>query len=81
MRITVTLYERVVTALERWRRRACVPYRDVVNEALRRGIRQLPKAREPVAQYCTPTSDVGASLIGRVDNTAEVLAIADGEDF
>jgi hypothetical protein len=81
MRTTLTLDKDVAAALERLRKRGRVPLRDVVNDALRRGLQQMLEAREPVATYQTPVSDAGACLVGDLDNIAEVLALAEGEDF
>jgi hypothetical protein len=81
MRTTLTLDDDVAAALERLRKRGDAPYRDIVNDALRRGIQQILVAREPSAPYRTPVYDAGACLVGNLDNVAEVLAIAEGEDF
>lgn len=81
MRTTLTLDKDVAAALDRLRKRGDRPYRDLVNDALRRGLRQVLDAREPAVQYRTPTSDAGACLVGSLDNIAEALAIADGEEF
>jgi len=81
MRTTLTLDKDVSAALERLRKRGGARYRDIVNDALRRGLQQILEAREPQAPYSTPTSDAGACLVGSLDNVAEVLAVAEGEDF
>ncbi len=82
MRTTLTLDKDVAAALERLRRRGDTSYRDIVNDALRRGLQQIQlAAREPAAHYRTPVSDAGACLVGSLDNIAEVLAVAEGEGF
>ena len=81
MRTTLTLDKDVAAALERLRRRGDARYRDLVNDALRRGLQQIREAREPTAPYSTPTSDAGICRVGSLDNVAEVLAVALGEDF
>ncbi len=81
MRTTLTLDEDVAAALERLRKRSDVPYRDLVNDALRRGLQQVLAARQPLPPYSTPVTDAGACRIGNLDNIAEVLALAEGEGF
>ena len=81
MRTTLTLDKDVAASLERLRKRGHASYRDIVNDALRRGIRQMMAAKEPAPPYRTPVSDAGACLVGNLDNIAEVLAVAEGEDF
>ena len=81
MRTTLTLDDDVAAHLRRIQRREDRSLKDVVNDALRRGLADLdqpPAARKPVR---FETYDVGRCLIGNVDNVAEVLAIAEGEDF
>lgn len=82
MRTTLTLDQDVAAALERLRKRGDAKYRDLVNDALRRGLQQMLSAREPTPPvYRTPVSDAGRCLVGNLDDTAEVLARAEGEDF
>jgi hypothetical protein len=53
----------------------------LVNEALRRGLRDMaaqPKKREP---FRTRSVSLGRLRIGGIDNVAEALAIAEGEGF
>jgi hypothetical protein len=38
-------------------------------------------AQEAPPHCRTPVSDAGACLVGRLDNIAEVLAVAEDEDF
>jgi len=52
----------------------------LINEALRRGIKEMsarPKRREP---FRTREVDAGEALIP-LDNISEALAIAEGESF
>ena len=54
--------------------------KDLINEALRRGIKDMnarPKPREP---FRTRAVDVGEVLVP-VDNISEALAVAEGESF
>lgn len=55
--------------------------KDVVNDALREGLKQMsaPPARQ--RPYRTPSSDLGTCLIGNIDNIAEALEIAEGPGY
>lgn len=82
MRTTLTLDQDVAAALERLRKRGDARYRDLVNDALRRGLQQMLSAKEPAPPaYRTPVSDAGRCLVGNLDDIAEVLARAEREDF
>jgi hypothetical protein len=81
MRTTLTLDDDVAAHLRRIQRRQKRSLKDVVNAALRHGLRQLeepPARRKPVR---VRSLDVGRCLLGGIDNVAEVLAVAEGDDF
>ena len=81
MRTTLTIDDDVAVVLERLRKSRDASLKDLINEALRRGIRdmtQRPKARKP---FRTRTVNLGPSMIGSLDNIGEVLAMVDGEDY
>ena len=81
MRTTLTIDDDVAVALERVRRQRDARLKDLVNEALRRGLREMaarPKRREP---FRTRSVALGRVWIGGIDNVAEALAIAEGEGF
>ena len=81
MRTTLTIDDDVAAELERLRRTRDASLKDVVNDALRRGLQDMkspPKKRKP---FRTPTFDPGGVLIDNVDNVAEVLALIEGEAF
>jgi predicted transcriptional regulator len=81
MRTTLTLDEDVAAALERLRKAREQSLKDLVNEALRHGLKQMdarPRHREP---FRTETVDAGRCRVGSIDNVAEALAIAEGESF
>jgi hypothetical protein len=80
MRTTLTLEDDVAVQLERLRRARGSTLKDLVNEALRRGLREMvskPKKRRP---FRTRTFDMGPPLIN-IDNVAEALAYAEGEAY
>lgn len=81
MRTTLTLDDDVAALLTRLQRSKRRPFKELVNEALRQGLKQItgkPKARKP---YQTPAVDLGRCRFGSLDDIAEVLAVAEGESF
>jgi hypothetical protein len=80
MRTTLSLDDDVAVLIEKARRKGDRSLTDVVNEALRRGLRDMAGARPPRARYSTPSSDLGRCYAGRLDDIAEALTVAEGED-
>ncbi len=81
MRTTLTLEKDVAAALERLRKARKLSLKEVVNEALRRGLGQIaapPPQRRPAR---TRAVSLGRCLVGNVDNVSEVLAATEGESF
>ncbi|HEX9465314.1 MAG TPA: ribbon-helix-helix protein, CopG family [Alphaproteobacteria bacterium] len=81
MRTTLTIDDDIAALLERLRRSRELTMKDIVNEALRRGLEDMrgrPKSREPVR---TRSVDLGEVLIGGIDDISEVLAVAETEQF
>jgi hypothetical protein len=80
MRTTLTIDDDVAVQLERLRRSHDASLKDLVNDALRRGLRDMTtpsKKREP---FRTQTFKMGKPLIN-IDNVAEALAYLEGEGF
>jgi len=80
MRTTLTLDDDVATELERLRRTQGKRFKAIVNDALRRGLRDQKPAR-PSKPYRTRTVSLGTPKLSNVDNIAEALAFAEGEEF
>jgi hypothetical protein len=81
MRTTLTIDDDVAALLERMRKDREANLKDLVNEALRRGLQEMnarPKRRKI---FRTQSFDTGAVLINSIDNVAEALAYAEGEGF
>ncbi len=81
MRTTLTLDNDLAALIERLRKARGASLKDLVNEALREGLKHMtapPRERTPVR---TESVDLGRCLLGNVDNVAEVLAVAEGESF
>jgi hypothetical protein len=73
MRTTLTLDDDVAVQIERLRRARDASLKDIVNDVLRRGLRDMsakPKRREP---FRTRVYDLGPPRIS-IDNTAEAIA-------
>lgn len=81
MRTTLTIDDDVAALLERLRKARSVGFKDLVNEALRRGLRDMTARPKPRAPFRTGSVDLGRVLVPSIDNIAEVLAIAEGENF
>jgi hypothetical protein len=80
MRTTLTLDGDVAVQIERLRRERDTSLKAVVNDVLRRGLRQVdepPKKRKP---FRTQASRLGPPLID-IDNVWEAIALAEGEDY
>lgn len=81
MRTTLTLDEDVAAQILRLRKERQVALKEIVNQMLREGLRNDAGPRRPRSAYRTPALDLGRCLIGNVDDVAESLAVAEGEDF
>ena len=79
MRTTLTLDDDVTVQLERLRRARAASLKDIVNEALRVGLREMSAPQKKRKPFRTQVFHMGKPLIN-LDNTAEVLAFIDGED-
>jgi hypothetical protein len=78
MRTTPTLDDDVAAVLERLRRSRDASLKQLINEALRRGLKEMcgrPKRREPVRTRSVALGRVRAASIG------EALAAAEGEIY
>jgi Arc/MetJ family transcription regulator len=80
MRTTLTLDDDVAVQLERLRRARDSSLKDLVNEALRRGLRDMSGPRKKRRPFRTRTFHMGKPLIN-IDNIAEALAYLEGEAF
>ncbi len=78
MRTTLTLDDDVAAKLRAASKDR--PFRAVVNEALRAGLTALERKAPARRTFRTRGFDLGPSLVGSLDNVAEVLARAEGED-
>jgi len=81
MRTTLTLDDDVAAAIERLRRARNASLKDIVNEALRKGLSDSttrPRQREP---FKTKNVALGRLRLASIDNISESLAVAEAEAF
>ena len=81
MRTTLTIDDDVAAELERLQLARHVRLKDLVNDALRRGLKDMrsrPKRSEP---FRTLTVALGRMRVANIDNIGETLAIAESEAF
>jgi Ribbon-helix-helix protein, copG family len=81
MRTTLTIDDDVAATLEQVRRKRDISLKDVINEALRLGLRDMTARQKPHSLFRTKSVDLGGLRVGSIDNIAETLAIAEREDF
>jgi Arc/MetJ family transcription regulator len=81
MRTTLTIDDDVAAELAKLRRKGDLTLKELVNDVLRRGLRQLGERPKKHRPFRTRTFDVGEPLIGNFDNIADVLARLEGENF
>jgi Arc/MetJ family transcription regulator len=81
MRTTLTIDDDVAATLERLRRSQRRSLKQLVNEALRRGLDDMGKRRKRRDQAQTRAVALGRVRVASIDNIAETLAIVEGENF
>jgi hypothetical protein len=81
MRTTLTIDDDVAVALERLRKTRDVGLKELVNDVLRRGLKDMKTPSKPRKVFRTTSVSLGPSRLPDVDNIAEVLAIVEDESF
>jgi hypothetical protein len=81
MRTTLTLDDDVAALLEQQRKERNASWKDLVNEALRRGLQEMAAPAKPRAAFRTTSVALGRLQIAGIDDIGEALAIAEGEGF
>jgi len=81
MRTTITLDDDVAALLKRLGQKRRMKFKELVNLALREGLKHLSASKKKRTSFRTCSVDLGACRVGNIDNVAEVLAVADGESF
>jgi hypothetical protein len=81
MRTTITLDDDVAIELKKMCAESGARFKAVVNEALRAGLRALREPEESGgSEYRTPPVSLGRPTYPDLDNVAELLAVAEGDD-
>jgi hypothetical protein len=75
----LTLEDDVAAALERLRRTRDASLKDLINEALRRGLKDMSNRTKRRERLRTRSVALGQLRIAGVDNIGEALAVAQGE--
>ena len=82
MRTTLTLDDDIAMQLTQLREKRKMSLRDVVNMAMRAGLIQMTNPESAKKRICkTPVYHATRSLIGDIASTADMLAVAEGEDY
>lgn len=81
MRTTLTIDDDVSALLDRLRRQRDARLKELINEALRRGLREMTAPVRRPEMFRTQSVALGRVLIPGIDNAAEALAIAEGDGF
>jgi hypothetical protein len=79
MRTTLTIDDDVAASLERLRKARSGSLKELINEALRRGIKDMNARGKPREPFRTRAVDLGRVQIGPLDDISEALAVAEGE--
>ena len=81
MRTTLTIEPDIAATIERLRRSQEKSLKELINVALRRGLKDLAEPAKPREHSRTHPISLGRCLIGDVVSVSEALAIGEGEDF
>jgi hypothetical protein len=81
MRTTLTLDPDVAVLVERARESTKSSLKEVVNQALRKGLGKGDDPRSAQVLYVTRAASLGECLLPDLDDVAGALAAAEGEEF
>jgi len=81
MRTTLTLDPDVAVLVEQARESTKRSFKEIVNDALRRGLAPVEEGSEKAPRYQTPAAGLGGCLLPDLDDVAGALSLAEGEDF
>ena len=80
MRVTLTIDDDVAASLERLHKARNGSFEDLINEALRRGIKDMSVRAKPREPFRTRAVDLGRVKLSSLDNVNEALAVAERDD-
>jgi hypothetical protein len=82
MRTTLTLDDDVAAALERLRKARDLGFKELINDVLRRGLKDMTAPKKKRGEpFRTRSVALGCARLPSIDNIGEALAIAEGELF
>jgi hypothetical protein len=81
MRTTLTIDDDVALALERLRKSRSASLKELINEVLRRGLKEMGAPRKPREPFRTRSVSLGRVRVASIDNIAETIAVSEGESF
>jgi len=81
MRMTLTIDDDVAAILERLRHSRDASLKDLINEALRRGLGERSAPPERGEPFRIRSVDLGTPLLPNIDNIADVVAIIEGAAY
>jgi len=81
MRTTLTIEDDVAAELERLRRERDESLKDLVNDALRRGLRDITAPAKKRKPFRTKSFDCGRLLVDNIDIVWEVINEVEEEKF
>jgi hypothetical protein len=81
MRTTLTLDDDVAAALERLRKSSDSGLKELINDALRRGLKDMSARPKRTQLFRTKSVALGRSRLASINNIGEALALAEAESF
>jgi hypothetical protein len=81
MRTTITLEDDVAASLKRLGKGRGLRFKELINLALREGIKSMTSPPKKRSLFRTRSVDLGACRAGNVDNIADVLAVVESESY
>ena len=81
MRTTITLDDDVAATLERLRKTRDASLKELINDALRRGLKDMSARPKRSQSFRTKSVALGHVRLASIDNVGEALALAEVESF
>ncbi len=81
MRTTLTLDDDVAAALARLRKSSDSGLKELINDALRRGLKDMSARPKRSRSFQTKSVALGSVRLASIDNVGEALALAEAESF
>ena len=81
MRTTITLDDDIAATLQRLRKSRDFRFKELINDALRRGLKDMSTRPNRVPWFRTKSVWLGRVHLPITDNVAEAIAITEGESF